>query len=311
MAKKGKVLGVKPYRISVSECSYVIKIDSSGKISNRKDQHTSTSYRGCNLTDEFLNNSLKILPALEEGKPVTSFAKLVLTNYEKSFYKSNVIFNSLEQYKYGFATKPLPGVALPKETVIMPDTLSSLAPAPSLIKGEFETTQEFQARQAIAAKVNQKPGIFYVNIEYVLKYDADAEVFIPDNRYCSRYSDKFIGEDIKYIKKSGTNGYGAQWSWTEKSGDQYFIKWLCSRDLIPALKMKLSKAKLHKYNIIVVAELSVQPQEWSTEKWYSPPKYGEKTSINIDRNHKTASVLRYLVGNKRTGEVYAIHVVNR
>lgn len=318
LTKKGSLIrDTDEYFSSYGEekCSYKVNITSLGNMIFLKNP----SGELCEEVNEYiLNRRLKVLPALEDGNPVDSIAIIKLSSVSRSdgyssyFSKVTLLFDSVEIVRFGNASRPLDGVVLPKITNITYESVNSLKPI-ELERGEFEKTQEFQDRLKKAKEINQKSLVFHVEPRG-MSYDPDTETFSPSSTYCWKSDNymetKLIMNDTNYETKSGTNGFGAPWSWSHQSGSKYFIAWSCSDyDLIPSIKMPLSNAKLEKQNIIALAEIELEPQSWDYSNDYASAEFGKCCSRSIAEYKKTARVKKFLVGNKSSGEVYAVHDV--
>lgn len=290
-------------------CKYKITIPASGNI--RILDKPSGTYGVCSKLDLYtLSSKLNILPALKDGIEVDSDALVVLkTKKYKSGYSPYALLylDSFSTLKVADASNPIDDVQLPKTNIYF-DVIDNLKPV-SLRRDEFETTKEFQDRVQRAKKASAKSVV--LNYELSMGYDPDTETFSASS-YCGSYSknldQKILKDNTRYENQSGSNGFGAPWSWTKQSGSKYFLKWSCANyDAIPRVKMKISDARREKGNIIAIVQLELEAKSWNRSSDYKRAEYGTSYSRDIDEYTKIARVKKFFVGNKESGEVYAVH----
>lgn len=154
---------------------------------------------------------------------------------------------------------------LPSVTQPSSEELDALTPKP-LIKDDYETTAEFEARVA-QEKESQKIQIT-VFIPLNVKYQADEEKY--EISACGDY--RVSGYENRQ-EFSGQNAMGATWDWVEVTGRLNVVKVEdCKNVYIP---MSLADARALRETITAIGAVTLSSQKPETSgNFYQSPKFG-------------------------------------
>lgn len=169
----------------------------------------------------------------------------------------------------------------------------------TLVKDQFETTAEFEKRR-LNERNNSEPVALY-KIESSLRYNADSETY-----YFSCYDSEKISlkNDISYVSKSGTNGFGANWEWQEKVGKMYEIFYKCPTNKLVEIQVPIEDAKRYRDDFIAVLEIKLEPKNWSSRGEFDTPEFGKSYVNKYQVFYKEGSIEAIHYGFKSKNSVY-------
>jgi hypothetical protein len=283
-------------------CNYTIKVPVAGAAIHVKTQ--SNSYQ-CDKAKPIINQ-VRILPALADSNPVDSFANLSLELADggmRSDYTSltRVTLKNFQAYKINPPLSidsfkdPLPNKDF--DFVKVSNVVSE-----RLIKSEFETSAEFEQRKKSQLdKVGES-----VIVEARVSYDADVQTYTISS-YCDDQAEEDLKRDTSFVLKSGTNGFGAKWEWTEHSGKIYKVKWNCSSYEMVRVQIPLEAARSVGDKMVARIKIDIPPQEWTTSRDYSAAEFGKSTSRNLTIYSVTGIIDKVFIGDSSNGQTYYAH----
>jgi TonB family protein len=170
----------------------------------------------------------------------------------------------------------------------------------TLVKDPFESTEEFNKRKEKLPK--SKPINIY--IKKSLSYDADKEEysFRCNTDYNKYYTTLKLKDDTTLIPRSGINGFGAEWEWSEKSGRIYELRYECPKN--DSFKVPLIEAKEFRDDFIAVFELELTAQNWDSYSKYESSEFGKVIVNRYSINFKNATLNKIHYGRKSSGTLY-------
>ena len=169
-----------------------------------------------------------------------------------------------------------------------------------LVKDQFETSEEFNKRKQKLSVPN--PISIYIN--EVLYYDADKEEysFRCYEGYNEDYATKLLKDETNLIPRSGNNGFGAEWDWSEKVGRIYELRYKCPENR--SIQVPLVDAKEFRDDFIAVIELELTAQNWSSKTNYESAEFGKRIVNNYSTNFKNSNITAIHFGHKSSSLLY-------
>lgn len=281
-------------------CNYTIKVPVAGAAIHVNTQ--SNSFQ-CDKAKPIINQ-VRILPALADSNPVNSFANLSLelaaggteTSYGR--YTTRVTLKNFQAYKVNppLSSDSFKKIPLPKEDLDFVKVSNVVSER--LIKSEFETSAEFEQRKnSQLDKVGES-----VIVEARVSYDADLQAYKISSCY-----NRDLKRDTSFVLKSGTNGFGAKWEWTEHSGKIYKLKWNCSSYEIVRVQIPLEAARSVGDKMVARIKIDIPPQEWTYTRDYSAAEFGKSTSIDLTIYSVTGIIDKVFIGDSSNDTTYYVH----
>lgn len=283
-------------------CNYTIKVPVAGAAIHVKTQ--SNSFQ-CDKAKSIINQ-VRILPALADSNPVNSFANLSLelaargTETSYGIYTTRVTLKNFQAYKVNppLSSDSFKKIPLPKEDLDFVKVSNVVFER--LIKSEFETSAGFEQRKnSQLDKVGES-----VIVDARVSYDADLQTYKISS---SCWKGKELKRDTSFVRKSGTNGFGAKWEWTEHSGKIYEVKWNCSSYEIVRVQIPLEAARSVGDKMVARIKIDIPPQEWTYSREYSAAEFGNSTSTDLTIYTLTGIVDKVFIGDSSNDTTYYVH----
>ena len=268
---------------------------------------------------------LDFQPGLVNGKPVVSFGVLSLTAERSGSKKMRVTINSFKGFPTTGISESLEDVELPTVNV-SPEVLATRDYYLPNIKGQFESSNEFDVRvaaikltQEIVSGANRR--ILYVDIG--VDYNADTLQLKPSLGLGCTNLYGYFGENGEYERRSfrditvsraqsskrdsGTNGFGAYWEWTETTVEEVIIRAECE-DLaaLNPIAFDRQRAAEAGEDFVTTLALRVAAQDPVSQRKMGTPKYGVSHIWSERNTLYYAQVLKAYLGDRKTGEVFAV-----
>jgi len=303
-------------------CQYYVFIDKRGVMSGTEFKGSDSGCFGLVKADsrrlirleqtllDIPNRYLEVSPSQKRGQPVEGIAYLTLRAEGKNRDRYSFIADHIEVSVINFepldfthsSGEVLDGYELPSTDLSESDIRQIISGR--LVKGEYESTDEFEQRKRVAEREARNVAI-YAPVGG-MRYDADSEIFNLISRCSFDEETRRLQSDTKITSHTGVNGFGARWSWSEQTGTRTELRWPCEIYKAAGLFVSRELAPQIGRNLVVIAEVSVAAQTHESDRDFQPAEFGRSLASNVYIDVYRGEITKLYIGDRGTGAVYGV-----